>query len=94
MPINTLRHGILFLHGRFTLCLGRRGLRIMRITLLRLRRVRVILLLMVLHVVGGITTCLLNLLLLLNTHSYELLNTPAFRLGVVVNLKNLKLLRQ
>jgi hypothetical protein len=66
----------------------------MRIILLRLRRARVILLLMVLHVVARITTCILNPLLLLNTHSYELLNTPAFRLGVIVNLKSLRLLRQ
>jgi hypothetical protein len=76
------------------MCLGRRGLRIMRIILLRLRRVRVILLLMVLQVVDRITTCLLNPLLLLDTHSYELLNASAFRLGVVVHLKSLKLFRR
>jgi hypothetical protein len=45
----------MFLHGSFVLLLGRRGLRIMRITFLRLRRVREILLHMVLHVVDGIT---------------------------------------
>jgi hypothetical protein len=55
MPTNTLRHVILFLHGSFALLLGRRGLKILRITFLRLRKVREILLLMVLHVVDRIT---------------------------------------
>jgi hypothetical protein len=56
VPINTLRHVILFFHGSFALPFGRRGLRIMRLTFLRLRSVREILLLIVLHVVDRITT--------------------------------------
>jgi hypothetical protein len=93
MPTDTLRHVILFLHGSFVSPLGRRSLIVMRITFLRLWRVREILLLIMLHVVDKITMRLFNPLLLLNTHDDELLNSPAFRLGVVVNLKGLKFLR-
>jgi hypothetical protein len=92
VPTDTLRCVILFLHGSFTLPLGRRSLRVMRITFLRLRRVREILLIM-LHVVDRITMRLLNPLLLLNAHGDELFNSPAFRLGVVINLKGIKFLR-
>jgi hypothetical protein len=80
MPTDTLRHVVLFLHGSFALPLGRRSLISMRITFLRLRRVRKNLLLIMLHVVDRITT--------------RLLNFSTFRLGVVVNLKSLKLLGQ
>jgi hypothetical protein len=91
---DALRHVVLFLHGSFILPLGRRSLIIMRMTFLRLRRVREILLIIMFHVVNRITTRLLNPLLLLNTHDNKLLNSSAFRLGVVVNLKSLKFLRQ
>jgi hypothetical protein len=83
---------VLFLHGSFALPLGRRSLIIMRITFLSLRRVREILLLIMLHVVDRITMRLLNPLLLLNAHGDELLNSSAFSLGVVINLKSLKFL--
>jgi hypothetical protein len=94
VPIDTLRHVVLFLHGSFALPLGRRSLIVMRIIFLRLRRVREILIIIILRVVDRISTRLLNLLLLLNAHGDELLNSSAFRLGVVVNLKSLKFLRQ
>jgi hypothetical protein len=92
VPTDTLRHVVLFLHGSFALPLRRRSLMIMRITSFRLRGVGEIFLLIMLHVIDKITTRILNSLLLLNAHSNELLNTPVFRLGVVVNLKGLKLL--
>jgi hypothetical protein len=56
VPTNTLRHVVLFLHGSFALPLGRRSLRVMRITFLRLRKVREILPIIVLRVVDKITT--------------------------------------
>jgi hypothetical protein len=65
----------------------------MRIIFLGLMRVREILLIIMLHVVDRITTRLLNPLILLNTYDNELLNSLAFRLGVVVNLIGLKFLR-
>jgi hypothetical protein len=80
----------MFLHGSFALPLRRRGLMIMIITFLRLKGVGEILLLIMLHMVDKITTHILNSLLLLNTHSNELLNSLVFRLRVVVNLKSLK----
>jgi hypothetical protein len=83
----------MFLHGSFALPLGRRSLRVMGITFLRLGRVREIFLLIVLHMVDRITMQLLDPFLLLKAHSNELLNTLAFRLGVIVNLKSLKFLR-
>jgi hypothetical protein len=55
VPTNTLRHVVLFLHGSFVLPLGRRSLRVMRITFLRLRKVREILPIIVLRVVDKIT---------------------------------------
>jgi hypothetical protein len=91
VPTDTLRRVVLFLHG--SLAFGRRGLTIMRITFLRLRTVREILIIIMLHLVNRITMHLLNPLLLLNAHGDELLNSSTFRLGVVVNLKGLKLLR-
>jgi hypothetical protein len=94
VPTDTLRHVVVFLHGSFALPLGGRSLIVMRITFLRLRRVREILLIIMLHMVDRITTRLLNPLLLLNAHDDELLNSPAFRLGVIVNLKSLKFLGQ
>jgi hypothetical protein len=66
----------------------------MRITSLRLRGVGEILLIIMLHVVDKITTRILNSLILLHAHSNELLNSPVFRLGVIVNLKSLKFLGQ
>jgi hypothetical protein len=83
----------MFLHGSFVLPIGK-SLIVMRITFFRLRRVREILLIITFHVVDRIITRLLNPLLLLNTHGDELLNSLAFKLGVVVNLKCLKFLRQ
>jgi hypothetical protein len=72
--------------------LRRRSLIIMRIPSFGLRGVGEIFLLIMLHVVDKITTHILNSLILLNAHSNELLNTPVFRLGIVVNLKGLKFL--
>jgi hypothetical protein len=93
LPTDILSHVILFLHGSFALPLRRRSLIIMRITSFGLRGVgEIFLLLIMLHVVDKITTRILNSLLLLNAHSNELLNTPVFRLGVVVNLKGFKFL--
>jgi hypothetical protein len=94
VPTDTLRYVVLFLHGSFALPLRRRSLIVMTITFLRLTRVREILLIIMLHVVDRITMCLLDPLLLLNAHGNELLNSPAFRLGVVVNIKSLKFLGQ
>jgi hypothetical protein len=94
VPTDTLSHVVLFLHGSFALPLGRRSLMIMIITFLRLRGVGEILLIIMLHVVDKITTRILNSLLFLNAHSNELLNSPVFRLGVIVNLKSLKFLGQ
>jgi hypothetical protein len=94
VPTDTLRHVVLFFYGSFALPLGRRSLRVMRITFLRLRRVRKILLIIMLHVVDRITTRLLNPLLLMYAHDDEFFNSLAFRLGVIVNLKSLKFLGQ
>jgi hypothetical protein len=94
VPTDTLSHVVLFLYGSFALPLRRRSLMVMRITSLRLRGVGEILLLIMLHVIDKITTCILNSLLLLNSHSNELFNSLVFRLGVVVNLKSLKFFGQ
>jgi hypothetical protein len=72
---DTLRHVVLLLHGSFALPLRRRSLMIMRITSLRLKELEKILLLIMLHVVDKINMRILNSLLLLNTHSNELLNS-------------------
>jgi hypothetical protein len=88
VPTDTLRHVVLFFHGSFALPLGRR-LIVIRITFLRLMRVREILIIIMVHMVDRITMRLLNHLLLLNAHGNELFNSPAFRLGVVFNLKSL-----
>jgi hypothetical protein len=56
VPTDTLRHVVLFLHGSFSVPLGRRSLIIMRITFLRLGGVREILRIIMLHVVDRITT--------------------------------------
>jgi hypothetical protein len=92
VPTDSLRHVVMFFHESFALPL-RISFIVMRIIFLRLKRVREILLIM-LHVVDRITMRLLNPLLLLNAHGNELLNSPAFRLRVVVTLKSLKFLRQ